>query len=656
MFKRLLSSLRNKNQPADTAPDEPAQEREMIVAYDAHGQEMYIARNEWREKVFLPDLEKKWDDADALYTAILMGLKDAFASDLVAAAERLVDIDSNPERSHTLHGIVLMKTGQLDVAEQTLRQGIDKSGATGTLLTNLAKVFSERGEDKQADDTLWQAIQTDPNLDNGLLWWASIQRERGGDEAYIEGLRSIAAMPGSWRAQLWMARFYLEHNETDKARGLYDEVLSGGRYDSDALYMISGDLGRNGEIPLLISLVAPHYDVQKHDPMAGINLLQAYLEQDQTEQGLKLLNQLYALNFAPIKQHLDYYRQAFEEKRRQTEPVQQVAPDDVKITTLSVTQPIWHYGLCKADWLFNQKPEETAKIGFFALSKIPDGLAAQGIQREDELGRLSRAIPLYLAEAVHYWSDYAACTYFLMAEGHGPVLTGQPMVGEDIYEILPPDMKYVVTGEIGCTGEGEQRRWQIALSLWNCTTRSKQLTETEEATDAGLGNVMQELERKLLMQAGLKREHPLDAFYQRPPADALPVYLTGLGQSLMLTLLANQQVPYSEVWNERAMLDLPLNISRHWPSLTAAKIMYLSGLGKAFDYHSEALPGYQTSSLEWLRTESSQHSVIEGLSPLMWKIFGIEGEINSRSQPVAPEAQQRYEAWLQRVAEKAITG
>lgn len=93
------------------------------------------------------------------------------------------------------------------------------------------------------------------------------------------------------------------------------------------------------------------------------------------------------------------------------------------------------------------------------------------------------------------------------------------------------------------------------------------------------------------MQAGLKREQPLDAFYQRPPADALPVYLTGLGQSLMLTLLANQQVPYSEVWNERAMLDWPLNILRHWPSLTAAKIIYLSGLGKAFDYHSEALPG-----------------------------------------------------------------
>ncbi|MEJ1268044.1 hypothetical protein WDV93_15095 [Pantoea ananatis] len=68
------------------------------------------------------------------------------------------------------------------------------------------------------------------------------------------------------------------------------------------------------------------------------------------------------------------------------------------------------------------------------------------------------------------------------------------MVGEDIYEILPPDMKYVVTGEIGCTGEGEQRRWQIALSLWNCNTRSKQSTETEEVTDA-VSNVMQALSK-----------------------------------------------------------------------------------------------------------------------------------------------------------------
>ncbi|MGX9271987.1 tetratricopeptide repeat protein [Pantoea ananatis] len=357
MFKRLLSSLRNKNQPADTAPDEPAQEREMIVAYDAHGQEMHIARNEWREKVFLPDLEKNWDDADALYNAILMGLKDGFGSDLVAAAERLVDIDRNPERSHTLHGIVLMETGHLDAAEQTLREGMDKSGATGTLLTNLAKVFAERGEDKRADETLWQAIQTDPNLDNGLLWWVSIQRERGGENAYIEGLRSVAAMPGSWRAQLWMARFYLEHNETDKARALYEEVLSGGRYDAEALYMISGDLGKNGQIPLLIALVAPHYDIQKHDPKAGINLLQAYLEQGQTDQGLTLLNQLYALNFAPFKQHLDYYSQAFEEKRCQTEPVQQVAPDDVKSQRYPLRSPFGITAYAKPTGCLTKNPK-----------------------------------------------------------------------------------------------------------------------------------------------------------------------------------------------------------------------------------------------------------------------------------------------------------
>jgi hypothetical protein len=49
--------------------------------------------------------------------------------------------------------------------------------------------------------------------------------------------------------------------------------------------MISGDLGRNGEIALLVELIAPVYDEQRHDPMAGINLLRAYQELGNPDEG-----------------------------------------------------------------------------------------------------------------------------------------------------------------------------------------------------------------------------------------------------------------------------------------------------------------------------------------------------------------------------------
>ncbi len=222
MFKRLITAMRGKKSqlisaPRNTAGDS-ACEDELIVAYDAYGREMQIPRNEWRENVFLPSLKEKWNDADELYQAIIGGLNDSFAADLLPAAQRLVEIDALPERSHTIQAIVLMKNGELTAAERTLQVGIEKAGATGTLLTNLAKVYAERGEEERADKTLWQAIQADPNQDNGLLWWATIQQERGGETAYVAALKTVAALPGSWRAQLWLARHFLEHNGTTAVR------------------------------------------------------------------------------------------------------------------------------------------------------------------------------------------------------------------------------------------------------------------------------------------------------------------------------------------------------------------------------------------------------------------------------------------------------
>lgn len=212
MFKRILSALsgekRNAAITASSVPTEAANPQtangEIITAYDAYGREMKIPRSEWRDKVFLPNLQQKWNNAAELYSQIISGLNDGFAADLMAAAARLVEIDDVAERSHTIRGIVQMKNGQLDAAEATLRAGMAKAGETGTLLTNLAKVFAERGDETRAHEILWRAVHADPNQENGLLWWLAIQRKRGGEDAYLQALRTVAALPGSWRAQLWL--------------------------------------------------------------------------------------------------------------------------------------------------------------------------------------------------------------------------------------------------------------------------------------------------------------------------------------------------------------------------------------------------------------------------------------------------------------------
>lgn len=618
--------------------------------YDAYGRELKIARSEWREKIFLPNLRQKWDQANELCNQIISGLNDGFAADLQPAAERLVEIDADPERSHITLGIVLIKNGMLDAAEAALRAGIAKAGESGALLTNLAKVFSERGDQTRAEETLWQALQADPNQENGFLWWMAIQRDRGGKAGYLQALRTVAALPGSWRAQLWLARDHLEHNDVGAARVLYAEVLSGGLFDAGSLMMISGDLGNNGQIPLILELVGPVYDERKHGPVAGINLLHAYQELGKVDEGEALLARMYALGFVPIKQSLDQFAQAFQKMREQATPGIPVDMDSLKITTIALNHPIWQYGLCDATWLFSKKADSAPAVGFFALSQVTDASGRAESQREDELGRLTRAIPLYLAEAAHYWSDYAAYSYFQVVEGGGPVVSAAETDGNALFDIVPAGMKYFITGQIGCTGEGAGARWRISLTLWDCGTRAKQASESGVATQSELGALLLKLERRVLARLGLKREWPLDSFYKRPTTEVMPVYLTELGQAFTLTLLANELMPKSAIWGERAMLDWPLTMALHWPSVDVPKIMYISGLGKALDYKSDVLPEYKERSLQFLREADQANSAAAGLAPLVWKAFGMTTELQRYVQSQPTDGNPAYKIWLEAVA------
>lgn len=640
MFKRLLSAMTgNKASPSE----------ELITAHDAYGREVRITRTEWRDKMFLPNLQHHWDDADALYSLIIAGHSDGFAAELLPAATRLLDIDPLPERSHTILGIVQMDNGQLDAAEATLRAGMAKVGESSILLTNLAKVFHDRGEHAQSEQTLWQAVLADPNQESGLMGWLAIQQERGGDAAWLPSLQSAAALPGSWRAQLWIARHYLEQDDVAAARALYAAVLDGGRYDGNALTMMSGDMGNHGQVALIFELIGPVYDEHQHDPMTGLNLLRACEALGQVGQGEALLERMYALGITPLKQHLDQFAQAFQALRADTATGTPIDPDSLQVSTLTLSQPVWHYGLRDAGWLFVEKAQDAPAVGFFALSKSTDNIEAAESQREDDLGRFTRAIPLYLAEAAHYWTDYRASSYFQVVEGGGPVVSGTAADGEALFDMVPDAMRYFVTGDIGCSGAGVDAAWRLTLNVWDCRSRTQLASESGVASRAGLGALVQQLELRVLAHVGLPRTKPIDAFYTRPTAATMAPYLDQLGQAFMLTLVAMGAMPTSAMWGERAMLDWPLNMALASPAEQVPVIMYLSGLGKALDYRSEVLPEYKERTLQLLQDSNAINSAATRLAPLAWRVFGMRREFDAHLRQQPADADPAYLQWLERV-------
>jgi len=308
MFRRLLAAFRTRTTAAP-APDI----HDAITAYDEHGRQVVMPREEWRDKVLHPQLKQHWNTPDALYGTILTALSDGFAPELMTAAARLVEIDGLPERSHVTHGIVLLESGRHDEAEAVLQAGIRTCGETAALLTNLAKVKHDREDAEGASELLRRAIRLDPNFEHGLNGWLAVERARGGETRFLEALREACSLPGSWRARLLLARRHLAAGDLPAAREQYTAVLAEADVDTGALMTMASDLGQFGHAGLVVTLVGPVYEPTRHGPQAAFHLLRACLETERVAEGEALLGRLRAVAPAPFTRHLDEFQRAFDQ-------------------------------------------------------------------------------------------------------------------------------------------------------------------------------------------------------------------------------------------------------------------------------------------------------------------------------------------------------
>src|SRR5437660_509205 len=364
----LLRRHKKAPTPADETATEPEPAPEgRLSAYDAYVRAVSLTRDEYRTRVLPASLRKNWDNPPGLYSAIVQGLRDDFAADLLDASAHLVELDPDPERASAARGIVLLKTGDLDGAEDVLRRYHGTHDPSGVILTNMAKVAAERGDHERSHDLLAEALQIDPNLENGLLWWAALARETGGEDAYLEALDIIAEVQGSWRPQLWLARHRLDEGDLDGALDLYRAVLELAADQSDALLMISGDLGNAGHVDEVFELVLPRYVPERHALSVGFNLLNACVQANHRAEGEALLHRIGLLNAPHARDQVAAFARSLDQlKAAELGPPEPAEPEAAP-TIVDVPRPLWHTYLGRPDWLLPSVPRR-AKVGILTLA------------------------------------------------------------------------------------------------------------------------------------------------------------------------------------------------------------------------------------------------------------------------------------------------
>jgi len=307
-------------------------------------------------------------------------------------------------------------------------------------------------------------------------------------------------------ARVAAAREKLQAKDLPGALAIYEELLAVAGDRADVLVAISGDLGAHGHIGEIIELVAPRYDADRHGSAAGLNLLQAYLVTRNADAAQHVLDILFALNRPELEERLHGFSNAIAELIHERHaPLDPGAVAEVtavpKVGLITISKPIWFYGL--EAMVAQVLPSQAGKMRRIAFAQLAVPGAYENLgealeKPEDELGRLSRALPLWLAETFYFSTAYAP----LAAVGvmNRPGRPAQAMIfatewtAENLRQLIDTTdggLDYIIAGALRAVSAGYElvlRVWEVKKlrerktfsARWTAATADVELTKLHE--------------------------------------------------------------------------------------------------------------------------------------------------------------------------------
>jgi tetratricopeptide (TPR) repeat protein len=408
-----------------------------VRVYDAFGRELFIPVEEWRKNLHAL-MGKAASDPDELARLVLECLQLNQAEDATAASQHLLSIDTDLVRGACLRAIVLMKVDDPAEAEAVLNDYLAQHGADGSVLTNLAKAQEAQGRTAEADATLWSAIEADPNQENGLGWFAARERERNGVAAGDQALVRAANLPSAWRPQLLLAHEAFTRGGNaregqENGMSWYHQSLEHAPkpVPGALLQTMSGDLGNAGMLREMLSETLPHYDARIHGLPVGNNIIKAWFDLGEFESARNTLSQLQALNRPDWMQHLQYWSTEIRKALLAATPPKLGA----SVSLLTIPCPLWLPEDSPAYPLFVQSTTVRPKVLFFGSCVVmpPDAIEAFKGQMPDAAGRLSRSLPLFLAERAFMEHGLDARLMLPWVDGGGFAITPAKPTYEQIW-------------------------------------------------------------------------------------------------------------------------------------------------------------------------------------------------------------------------------
>jgi hypothetical protein len=363
---------------------------------------------------------------------------------------------------------------------------------------------------------------------------------------------SPSGASGGVKPRLAAAREKLETRDLPGALVIYEEVLTAAGDRADVLVAISGDLGSHGHVAEIIELIAPRYDADRHGPATGLNLLQAYLSVRNADAAQHVLDILFALNRPELEERLHGFSNAIAEilaspMPNGTEPGPAAPGGAAKVGLITISKPIWFYGLeTLATQILPPKEGRLRRIAFAQLA-LPGQVSRDPKSLEDEPGRLSRAIPLWFAETFYFSPSYtptAAIGIMTPPEGasHFVVFSAEWSLENlrQLVETTEGGLDYIVTGAMRVVS-GD---YELTLRIWEVKTFRERKSFAARWTPASADAALTQLHAQV--RAYMEWSPASAAFAYTIPAQPRP-WLDTLNAALGLFLVEKNILPREQL-------------------------------------------------------------------------------------------------------------
>lgn len=616
---------------------------ELLTMFDAEGKEVKVSRRQWVEQILPENIRDAWDDPEALYALLVAAVNEKMGPSIYDSIKRLAQIDPDPHRPAVLEGVALMQEGKSAEAEQIFRAFIDQHGPTASMMTNLAKIASERGEHAQSEEMLQQALALDANLEGCLAWHVNLQRQRGGDEAAWNALKEIGRDEKNWRARLWMAGLLLKQNHAEPALELYRQVAARSDLPASALVQITGDLGNAGRIKELVDIILPVYKLQTHGPYAGINLLQALIASGRNQDAAAIMGQLKELNDPGLDTVLAGLAARMVKPAAAPAPLAAPKPGAaMEVGAVPLIKPLWTVGLYDPDWLLPPLKSDAVKIAIFSLADQRRPEKKDSEQTRADAHPLTRSLPVFLAEALRLWSDASTMCIVPVAKGLGPMLPSGPWPLPQMITSCPPHFApdFVVCGALTRGSRG----CKVELHVFRVKDKQPIKTLRIGVPDDFTGAPAGALRDLLACLAGVGVQ-PVQSTRLPQPGD-LDAYAACLDRLLLQTLAGVGLLDPARLGNPDAIIDFYFKRAEAESASPLPALVAAAGVAAVAHFAPQLTANYQQRLLQLFQNRSSEDLVLKQLLPAVHKLLGDQRGFASARAAAQESAGPEYAQWL----------